>query len=236
MERVEPRQAGREVPDRRRAVTHLDQGHDREHEQHGELDAQQHLLEIGRDLDADVADGRHQHDPHDPDQQHPAAAGVAADPLGVEQEEEVLARHLGQAGHDEQVGGDDAPTPEPSGLGPEGPGTPGERGAAIGVGVVHLLVAVGDEQHRDERQDGDDRSLQAVDGDDHESEGGGQAVGRSGRGHPHHDGGDEPEGAALEPFLADVTRGLRRRRQICHGDPFGEGWQVPYPIAVRNAS
>ncbi len=205
MERVEPRQAGGEVPDRRRAVTHLDQGHDGEHEQHGQLDAEKHLLEIGRDLDADVADARHQHDPDHSDQQDPAATGIAPDALGVEEQEHVLAGHLGQAGHDEEVGGDDAPTPEPSRLGPEGPGTPGESRAAIGVGVVHLLVAVGDEQHRDERQDRDDRGLQAVDRNDHEAQRGGQAVGRCGRGHPDHDGGDEPESTALQPFLADVA-------------------------------
>ena len=76
--------------------------------------------------------------------------------------------------------------PEPPRLGPEGPSGPGERRAAVGVGAVQLLVGVGDEQHRDEGEDGDDRRLQAVDRDDDEAEGGGQAVGRRGRGDADH--------------------------------------------------
>src|ERR1039458_9184761 len=95
---------------------------------------------------------------------------------------------------------------------------------------------VGDEQHGDEGQDRDDRRLQAIDGNDDKSESGGEAVGRRRGRHPDHDGGDESEGTALQSLLPDAVRTLRRRRQICHDHPFGDGWPVPYPIDIGNAS
>ena len=201
VERVEPRPRRREVPRRSRPVAHLDQGDDREDQQHGDLDAEQHLLEVGRDLDPDVADGRHGDDPPDADQEHPAAVGVAGDAVGAEELEEVVGGHLGQAGHHQDVGHDDAPAAPPPGLRPEGPGAPGERGAAVGVGAVERLVPVGDEQHGYEGDDRDDRRLQPVDGDDDEAERGRQAVGRGGGRHPHHDRGDEAEGTPLQPLV-----------------------------------
>ena len=85
----------------------------------------------------------------------------AADAVGVEEQEHVLAGDLGEAGHDQDVGGEDAPAAEPAGLRPEGPGGPGEGRAAVGIGLVQLLVADRGEQHRDEREDDDDRRLDA---------------------------------------------------------------------------
>ena len=78
---------------------------------------------------------------------------VAPRPLASNEQEYVLAGDLGQARHDHDVGGDDAPAAHPAVFGPERPGPPGESGPAVGVGVVHLLVAVGDDEHRDEGQD-----------------------------------------------------------------------------------
>ena len=99
------------------------------------------------------------HDPQDPDEEHPAAAGVASDALGPERAEDVLPGDLGQARHHEHVGRHDAPSAPPAGAGAEGPGRPGEGGAAVGVGLVELVVA-GHEEHRDEGQDGHDGGLQ----------------------------------------------------------------------------
>ena len=89
-----------EVAGRGGPVAHLDQGGDGQYRQHHDLDREQDLLEVGRDLDADVADRGHQDDPDDAGQQHPAAGRVGADAVGVEQQEHVLPGHLGQASHD----------------------------------------------------------------------------------------------------------------------------------------
>ena len=164
------------------------------------------FLEVGRHLDPHVADGRHGHDPEDADQEDPAAAGVRADRVGVEQEEHVLTGDLGQAGHDQDVGGDDGPTAPPTGLGSEGPDPPGEGGPAVRVGVVHLLVAVGDEEHGDEGEDGDDRRLE-TDGGDHEAKGGGQAVGRCRGGDADHRARDQSERSRFETLLRTTRSG-----------------------------
>ena len=138
--------------------------------------------------------------------------------VGIEEQEHVLAGDLGQAGHHQDVGGDDPPATQPPRLGPEGAGGPGEGGAAVGVGGVEGLVPVGDQQHRDEGQDGDDRRLQAGDGDDHEAQGGGEAVGRRGRGHPHHYRGDEPEGTPLQALVSALLVS-QLRIEMNHGAP-----------------
>ena len=132
--------------------------------------------------------------------------GVVADALGVEQLEDVLAGDLGEAGHDEDVGGDDAPAAHPSHLRVEGPRGPGEGRPAVGVGPVHLLVADRDEVHRDEGEDRHDRRLQP-DGDDHEAERGRQAVGRGRRGDADDDARDQAERAGLEPFSGACPAG-----------------------------
>ena len=81
----------------------------------------------------------------------------------------------------------------------------------------------------------DDRRLQAVDGDDHEPEGGGEAVGRRGRGHPDHVEEISPSAPPFSPFSpTDLAGPLGRRgaAMISHGDPFGRRWPAPYPNGV----
>ena len=117
---------------------------------------------------------------------------------------------------------DDAPAAEPARLGAEGPGAPGEGGAAVGVGVVQLLVGVGDEQHRDEGEDRDDRGLQAVDGDDDEAERRRQAVGRRRRRHAHHHRGDQPERPSLQPLVAGLLAS-DGRIEMYHVPPLSQG-------------
>ena len=127
---------------------------------------------------------------------------LAADAVGAEELEDVVAGDLGQAGHDQDVGDDDAPAAPPPGLRAEGARPPGEGGAAVRVGVVQRLVAVGDEQHRHEGDDRDDRRLQPVDGDDDEAERGGQAVGRGGGGHARPRPRRRSRGPSLQALVA----------------------------------
>ena len=148
---------------------------------------------------------------------------LCADAVGVEEEEDVLAGDLGQAGHDQDVGGHDAPAAHPPGLRAEGPGPPRECGATVRVGVVQLLVAVGDEQHRDEGDDGDDGRLEAVDGDDHEARGWRPGC-RPARWTPPPRPCDEmrPSAPPFRPLSPSGSRLLRTlHSEIRHDDPFG---------------
>ena len=207
----------RQVTDRGRTVAHLHECPHREDEQHRELDPEQRLLEVGRHLDTDVADHRHDHDPQDADQQHPSTGGVGTDPVGPEQQEDVLPGDLGQAGHHQYVGGDDGPPAHPAGLGTEGPHPPGEGRPAVRVGVVHLLVAVGDEQHRHEGEHRDRRGLQS-DRHHDEAEGRRQAVGGGGGGDADHRAGDQAERTRLESLV--LALGYRcAHRGLGHGFP-----------------
>ena len=202
-------------------VADLDQRGDRQHGQHHQLDAQQDLLEVGGDLDPPVTDVGHHHDPQHADQQHPAAGRVRPDALGVEQQEPVLAGHLGQARHDQDVGGDDPPAARPSRPRAERARRPRERGAAVGVGLVQLAVADRAEQHGHEREDGDGRRLQP-DEADHEHQRRGDAVGRRDGGGRDDGGGDQPKGARLEA-LVDL---------LLHSDLLG-GHSSPFLAVTR---
>ena len=187
------------------AVTgiHLDQRGDRQYCQHHHLDAEQPALDGRGQFDAAVADVGHHGHPGQPHQQHPAAARVAADAVGAEEQEAVLAGHLGQARHHQHVGGDDAPAAHPAGLRPESLGCPGEGGATVRLGLVQLLVAHRDEQDRNEGQQHHGRALQPYQRHD-EAERGGQAVGRRGGGDADHHAGDQSERAALEALSSVV--------------------------------
>ena len=201
-------------------IADLDQGHDREDQQHRDLDAEQHLLEVGRDLDPDVADRGHGDDPPDPDQEHPAAVDVARDAVRAEELEEVVGGDLGQAGHHQDVGHDDPPAAPPPGLRAEGAGAPGERRAAVGVRAVERLVAEGDQQHGDEGADRDDRRLQAPDGDDDEPEGRRQAVGRGRGGHPdHHRGDTKPRAPPFSPLSVPSSCSASEASRCTTGTP-----------------
>ncbi len=200
VERVEPGCGGMDRDSWVMTIAHAHQGYHGQDEQHDDLDAEQGALQPGRDLDAAVADVGHRDDPQHPDEQYPGAGRVRSDALGPEEQEHVLPRHLRQAGHDEDVGRDDAPPAGPARPRAERAGGPGERGAAVRVGLVQLAVADGGEQHRDEGQDRHDGRLQA-DGQNDKPEGGRQAVRRGGRRHAHHDAGHEPKSAGLEAFF-----------------------------------
>ena len=173
---------------------------DREHGEHDDLDRQQHLLDVGRDLDADVADPGHQDDPDDADEQDPATRRVATDAVCADEQEEVLPGNLREAGHDQDVGGENAPATHPAGLRPEGLGTPGERCATVGLASVQFLVSERDEEDRDERENDDDDRLGAGQ-HGHEAQRRREAVGRRGRGDADDDARDEAERTALEPLV-----------------------------------
>ena len=101
-----------------------------------------------------------------------------------------------------------APAAHPAGLGAERARGPGERRAGVRLGFVELPVADGDAVHRDERQDHDDRGLEA-DGDHDEADRGRQAVGRGDRRERDHGAGQQTERAGLESLLEDVeARGV----------------------------
>jgi hypothetical protein len=170
-----------EVPRRGRPVADLDQRGDRQDDQHHQFDSQQRLLEVRGDLYAPVTDIGHHDDPEHADKQDPAAARVLPDALGVEQQEPVLPGDLGQARHDQDIGGDDPPAASPAGPRIERAGGPGERGAAVRVRLVQLAVADRGEQHRHERQYRHGRRLQR-DRADHEHQRRGDAVSRCDRG------------------------------------------------------
>ena len=219
-------QLGVRWPAGRVAGADLDQRGDRQHQQHDDLDAEQGLLEVGRDLDAAVADVGHQDDPDDADQQHPAAGRVGADAVGVEQQEDVLPGDLGQAGHDQDVGGDDGPAAGPAGRRAERPGGPGERGAAVRVGLVQLAVA---DRGRAASARTPGRRLHGrlqADGHDDEAQRGREAVGRRDRRGRDHGAGDQPERTGFEALV-------RRLLQSACG--CGAPWLAPpSPMPMRD--
>jgi hypothetical protein len=102
--------------------------------------------------------------------------------------------------HDDRRNGQ-APTADPSDPRPEGFGRPRECSAAIRCVPGQFPVSEGDQQHRDERQHEHRRRLLA-DGDNHETEGGGQAVGRRDRCESDDDVADQAERICLEALVA----------------------------------
>ena len=151
----------------------------------------------------------------------------------AEQQERVLRGDAGQVRHDHQVGHDDAPAAQPAGSGPQRPGGPGERGAAVRVGPVHVEVRRGDERHRDERHQHDRRRLQA-DLAGHVADRRRERVAGCGGRHPDDDGGGQPEGPGLEA-LARHRAAAGLRVELCgQGDeppcrpvvPLPEQWRI----------
>ena len=196
---------------------HLEQRDDRQHDEHDDLDAEQPVLQPGRNLDAAITDVGHHRDPDDPGDGRPQrAVGQIRGGLPAEvadEGERIGARDLGQVRHHDHVGGDDAPAAEPADDGAERPRRPGERGAAVGLGLVEFLVGDRDQVHRDERDQHDGGCLDAgqqcpAAGDD-EAEGGGQAVGRRRRRHADDDARHQAEGTALEAL---AFHGVPRER------------------------
>ncbi len=196
VEGIEPLDRGPDAVGRVAGV-HLGQGHDGEDEEDDDLGAEQGHLGPGRQLDADVTDGRHDDEPDHADEGDPEPRAVGGDAVGAEEVEGVDAGDRGQVGHDHQVGHEDAPAGQPTGLRPDGPGHPGERRAAVGIGPVQVVVGGGDEEHGHEGQQHHRRRVEADVGG-HEAEGGGQAVGGGGGGHPDDQARDHPERPDLE--------------------------------------
>ncbi len=96
---------------------------------------------------------------------------------------------------------------DPAELRPHRLGHPGEAGAAVRVGLVHVVVAAGDQEHRHEADQQDRRRLQGDRGGD-EAEGGGEAVAGGGRGDSDHDAGDEADRVLLQALVgAAADRG-----------------------------
>ncbi len=112
--------------------------------------------------------------------------------VGADQAQRVPAGDLRQAGHHDDVGGDDAPAAQPSGPRPECAGGPRKGGAAVGICLVQLPERVRDAQHRQERHDQHRWRMHADDAHD-EAEGGGHAVGGRRRRHGDDDAGDQAE-------------------------------------------
>ena len=134
----------------------------------------------------------------------PTAVTAAVDSAAEsqsEQQEGVEAGDLGQVGHHDHVGDDDRPAGEPAELRAHRLRHPGEAGAAVRVGVVHVVVAGGDQEHRHEADQQDRRRLEGDRGGD-EAEGGGEAVAGGGRGDADDDAGDEPDRVLLQPLVA----------------------------------
>ena len=174
---------------------HLPERDHREEDQRHQFGPEQKHLSPGRQLDADIADPGHGENEDDAENGDPER--VDGQSVGSEQQERVAGGDGGQAGHDEQVGDEDAPTAEPSQLWPHGPGHPREGRAAVGVGPVEVVVRGRDEQHRHEG-DQHDRGRLKADLVRHETERRGDAVTRCGRGDADDDHRDQPEGATLE--------------------------------------
>ena len=222
---IEPRERRNQVTDRCASVADTDQRPHREDRQHGELDAQQCLLEVRRDFNTDVTDPRHGHNPRDADEKDPHARRVVADTVGVEEVEHVLTGDLREARHNDDVGRKHSPATHPTNSRIKGPRGPGETRAAVGVGLIHLLEGERHAEHRYERQDRDDRRLKS-DGDDDEAEGGRQTVRRSGGGDPDHGAGDQTQRPTLETLLRCR---IRRFYSYSHVAPFHVHESVPSP-------
>ena len=184
----------------------LDQGDDREQRQGEDLRRQQADLGAGRELDPDHHDRGHDHDPDHADDRHGRRRGVDSEQL-----EAVEAGDLRQVGHHDDVGDDDHPAGDPAELRAHRLGHPGEAGAAVGVGFVQVVVAAGDQEHRDEADQQDRRRLQGDRGGD-EAERRGEAVAGGGGGDADDDAGDEADRVLLQPLVFDsLGSGLGRR-------------------------
>ena len=181
----EPRGCRMDGPGR---VRHVDLGQrdDREDHEHEVLEAQQEPLQAGRHLDADRRDGAHDHQEGYADESDPEERARQA--VGPDQQEEVGAGDLRQAGHDDDVGGDHHPAGHPAGPRSDRSGHPAEGGAAVGVCPVQVVVGAGDEDHGDERDEHDRRRLEPDAGDhDDQPQGDCETVGRRRRGYADDD-------------------------------------------------
>jgi hypothetical protein len=221
--RREPREARLEVSGRGVAAVDLRQREQCEPDEREHLDAEQGVLEAGRDLDAAVADVGHHGDPDDPG--HRAPERARREVVEAEEAVGVGACDLREVRHHDDVGDDDAPPAEPPRAGAEGPGGPGERRAAVGLRLVELGVGDRDEVHRDERHHHDQRGLHSDDAvavldDDDVAQARRKAVGRRRGGDTHDDAAQQAERTALETFALRLPLPRLRRLARGHGPSF----------------
>ena len=123
-----------------------------------DLGPEQADLGAGGELDPDHHDRGHHRDPDHADQGHRRRS--IPRPVPADQLVGVEAGDLGQVGHHDDVGDDDRPAGDPAQLRAHRLGYPGEAGAAVRVGFVQVVVAAGDEEHRDEAHHQDRRGLE----------------------------------------------------------------------------
>ncbi len=152
---VEPRQADAMRFRHPVAGVHLHQRRACQQAEDDHLDAQQQILELGRDLDPDPRDVGHDDDPGDPCHRHPQVGRRQA--VGPNQQVAVGTGDLGEVCHHDHVCGEDAPATHPAPRRAKRPRRPGERRATVGLGLVQLLVGDRDHVHRNEREQHDDR-------------------------------------------------------------------------------
>ena len=122
------------------------QRHRGEDEEDDDLGGEQHFLRMRGELDAEITDRGHGHDPGDADRGHRKYRRL----IDAEQMARIGAGNLGEARHDQNIGGENDPAAHPAAIRADGARRPGERGAAIGVGVVEMIIGDRDEQHRHE--------------------------------------------------------------------------------------
>ena len=194
----EPRQRRLERALGRVAERHLVERHAREQQQRADLREDQDVLEARRQVGAEHADQRHAGDDHERQDRHRGLRVRGA--VGPDQDVEVARGDVGERADDQDAGGADRPAAHPAGPRPERAGHPGERRAAVLVGLVHVVEGRGDEEHRHEGREQDRRRLDAGQ-HDHDADDGGERVGRGRRGQPDHQRVDEADRVLLEARL-----------------------------------
>ena len=190
----EPRELRNERPFGGRAAENPRQGYDGEEQERADLGDDQDVLEVGRELGAYDAHGRHRDDDdHGEQRDRHLRAGEAVE---TEEQVGVACSHVGQRPHDQDAGNADGPAPDPTGPRSHGPRHPRERRAAVLVGAVHVVESGGHEEHRYERSQQNRRRLH-TDGDHHQPDDGRQRVGRRRRGYADDQGVPETYRVAL---------------------------------------
>ena len=191
-----------------------------------DLGGQQEVLGPRRELDADPADPGHHDDPDRGDDADVEKVGCGR--IEAEEQERVDTRDVGEGRHHDDIGDDDRPAGQPAEPRPHRSRHPGEAGAAVRVGSVHVVVGGGDQQHRDERDDHHGRRVEPHPPDrDYEPERCREAV--SGRGGGHAD--DEIRQIAERPGLQ--TLGALLRFPAGTGCDRGALHLVSSPLEVR---
>ena len=129
---------------------------------------------------------------------------------------------------------DDRPARHPAELRAHRLGHPGEAGAAVRVGFVHVVVAGRDQEHRDEADQQDRGRLRPHHRGD-EAERRGEAVPRRRRGDADHHARHEADRVLLQPLVFDPAP-TRYPATACGSGPPRSPWSRPYAPLDRVAS